>query len=864
MHQDRENLDIIFRKRTPEDVLGEIRNLYNGKFKETRPYEIGSFEWYDYYGKDELKGYSGDEIHMRFKQMQKQWKDSGDSVFGLLHQYGDRVLLYKNHEPLCKIDEILGWNSITARLGQDLIVTSWLAHGDVRKSGTSTCTQSFDWPYCIRTDDLRLNKMLENGLAENHFHLGGSSQSFALSWAALMNHPKTIYKTLRESQRFERNLEDAKTDISITNEERWTKWLRYAAFIRALLFERCIGVSEESGVKKDFMAYDRFQNHDSIIYAVDCLRMFYGAKVCKTPKGRCLDYVMSTKLYALKAESYNRLLSAERAFLYECFTRIYRNKFTNFEKSIFYLYLLIKSNFRGELIQTNQRNGFHNFQQYQNRKRQFYRIPEYIAEAQRLAVCSTIQENHIVSLEARIMPEKSAGKMAGYISNNDLLIKKSSKEDCSKVFYVTHFAKSPFTEKEVKQTGMFVLRPRNWKLRNLIYKQARAIYFFRHNYQSVRGEDGNSLQARLRGIDACSSEIGCRPETFATEFRFLRGSNRYSEGSRYWTRCSEKGDLGITYHVGEDFLDICDGLRAVDEAIEFLELNNADRIGHGMVMGIDPQSYYKSRFRHVYLTKQDYLDNCIWLLFRTLEWGIHLETSARERLRQRAYQLIDEIYGGGSAGRSMNDLEAFYRSWHLRGDHPDLYRSGKYLDNYLHEAYPYHSYCTRNKNESFYRKDDEIANLYYRYQFDKNVKLKGLEVVPIEIKPWYENLMKEMQEYMRCNIIAKKGIAIECNPTSNRLIGYFTNYDQHPILEFCDYKLDPDSTHSQIMVSVNTDDLGVFDTSLSYEYALLLSAIRRQRHKSQNYNDEQIYEYLEHIRQNGFKIRFDKKGNDFV
>ena len=88
------------------------------------------------------------------------------------------------------------------------------------------------------------------------------------------------------------------------------------------------------------------------------------------------------------------------------------------------------------------------------------------------------------------------------------------------------------------------------------------------------------------------------------------------------------------------------------------------------------------------------------------------------------------------------------------------------------------------------------------------------------------------------------------------MIGYFDAYDQHPIFLFNDYILHPESTRQQIIVSINTDDLGVFDTSLSYEYALLFCAIRRKRHVEGNYNDEQIYDYLKFIMENGFKIIF--------
>lgn len=128
----------------------------------------------------------------------------------------------------------------------------------------------------------------------------------------------------------------------------------------------------------------------------------------------------------------------------------------------------------------------------------------------------------------------------------------------------------------------------------------------------------NKEDRRVKGIDACSLEIGCRPETFATEFRYIRRSIREKTGR-------QADDIGITYHVGEDFLDITDGLRAIDETIRFLELDKGDRLGHAIVLGIEPLDYYQLK-RNIFWTKQDYLDNVIWLLYRSAELNVGISS----------------------------------------------------------------------------------------------------------------------------------------------------------------------------------------------------------------------------------------------
>lgn len=66
---------------------------------------------------------------------------------------------------------------------------------------------------------------------------------------------------------------------------------------------------------------------------------------------------------------------------------------------------------------------------------------------------------------------------------------------------------------------------------------------------------------------------------------------------------------------------------------------------------------------------------------------------------------------------------------------------------------------------------------------------------------------------------------------------------------------------SQLSVSVNTDDLGVFGTSLENEYALLAIALEKEKDANGNkkYHSRCIYNWLESIRQMGEEQRFMKE-----
>lgn len=59
-----------------------------------------------------------------------------------------------------------------------------------------------------------------------------------------------------------------------------------------------------------------------------------------------------------------------------------------------------------------------------------------------------------------------------------------------------------------------------------------------------------------------------------------------------------------------------------------------------------------------------------------------------------------------------------------------------------------------------------------------------------------------------------------------------------------------------LSVSINTDDQGVFDTYIKNEYALIALALEKEMKESKSYEVEDIYEYLDYIRKQGFEQAF--------
>lgn len=858
MHQERENLDILFRRTAPETVLENIRTY--GRFAMKYPLQADAqsyaYETYEHYSTLNMPEYSPDETQMRFQLLERSIKkDKDGAVYCALYEYAKKVLVMKGNSPVCRLDNVLGWNSISKRLGQDLFTTAWLAWKD--GEDYVSYKRKFAWPAILKTDDRKLETIFEKGLAENHFHLHGSTQSFALSWACLMNHPESLGKYFGKNSYFMENLDAGVSKGVMDNHMPWKEKMAYAAMIRALLFARCAGILDSREVWEEFKNFDRMPLPSKIKQQTESLRMEYGAHFLqKSRKKVCLDYANSSYFYQIDEGAVNRLLAGERSFLYHCFRLQFESELTLQESSLLYLYILVKSQFRSELIQVNKRTGFTNFARHQDRKNMFFgEREEYWTEAQRLSVGAAMKENHLVSLEARIMPRETAAQMRKEIRGLDSRIRMAVGKKGNMPHYVIHFPKKKFALKEFKGRE-YLLLPRNWKVREGAKKKAKALVRYLQYLEEER--------ARVYGIDACSLEIGCRPEAFATEFRYIR---KYGIKKRKYLRGEEAENcpdtLGITYHAGEDFLDIIDGLRAIDESISFLQMEKGDRIGHALALGIEPERYYRRKRRNVYLAKQDYLDNLVWMLYRSLELNVVIDVNHRAKMQEDARRVLMEIYygEGSSSGRDMVNrqpvemLDMYYDSWKLRGDHPDLYKTGGYKKEISLSSWEYDSCKEGRAFPSNYRNNEMIAGLYYRYHFDGEAKERGLEPECYEVADWYVALVKEFQIALRKEM-AKRGIAVECNPTSNVLIGTFGSYDRHPILTLNDCRLDELSKKVHIQVSVNTDDIGVFDTSLEHEYALLLCAICRARHREGNYNDDAVYEYLDYLRENGIRMSF--------
>lgn len=921
------SIDVLFGQIQPEllrqNLLGKEKDDPLGRrvMPEETVYPLGtrqvSKEVYLHAarGIPEARHYTEDDIRQRYRYLQDDLvtKRNG-GILRLPAEYALETLRYENGTPVCRQECLLDWRVRTLALSQDLFTCAGLALRDLHDN---CITREFLWPAVVDTDHIELQRMLAKGVSENHFHLNGSTQMFSLAWSYLMNYPEDAGRYFQD-ENFQENLNSGLSYGVRDNRLTWRQRIYEAAWIRARLFEKARQGAERIGEQElqDFRKFALSANKKGQIRSlVKSLRLGCQSRFPQRQGNKkCLDYALSGVLEQRQLQSPQRLLAGERQLLYACFRKAFDGTFEPSVCDLFYLYLLTKLRFREELIQINGRMGFRNFARYENRKGLTWgNRNEYWNESYRLSVAASLvaQErgaHRKKSMELRVSPGETPKALKQIILSSDLNIlyacgenpmpegfsdlasgsaavskSETQLENISDFFYVVHFIKQPIeilgdTDQREEEGKT---RPRNDAVRRTVEKQAKAM--------ASALETSSYLCSRIRGIDAANYEIGCRPETFATAFRYLRRHSpsvrrgQMLTNSRYWPQ------LGFTYHVGEDCLDLTDGLRAIDETICFLHLERGDRVGHAVALGLEPEVYYAAKKNEVLLPAQDLLDNLVWLLFRSLEWDVEMPHSLRAKLQSRVTQLLQEIYGRRMRELHLEDeakplgAEWYYQSWKLRGDDPTLYENaivdtkafeqrlvqlgtGKWtnIEQYAcakmdSSRFWMEQEVDRNSEEVRLRR--ELRGYLYLYHYDASVRRAGEKIQSFPITRAYQALIKNMQCCMMQKIMAK-GIAIECNPSSNKLIAIYSDYDKHPMFRFNSYglPLPREKERQQLRVSVNTDDQGVFDTSLENEYALLYSILQKFKNTdgSQMIDNDTIRNYLDHLREMGNDMVFPK------
>lgn len=870
----RKSLIILFQEQNPAKML-DIYIKGNNGIGKNKFFSLSEREdFISQFSQNHKNLYNKDEIKNICSILTDDWSrlsySKDKNIFNVVAKFSTNVLKEWHNHPVCQQDKLFKWREVTLQLGEDLFTTAFLAYNDLI---TGKERNFFTWKSIIGTDDVRLQEIFKKGMAENHFHLNGSSPHFQLAWISLMNKPNGRGKEFKNLKKNKSLFSSKNSGFGDINED-IESLVKKAAIIRIFLFEKfIIKKSLEKMRFKEF--YNKYLMAQKLENRIITIQYLHGKIIDKVVPDYAISKNVTINNYRPNNKEYNGmiLLYGERVFLYQMFKLVFNNdeNFKNYQ-DLLYIYLCIKQKLRNEIIQLNKVVGFANFGDYQDRKEIFISEDSIYSKAiVNIAINSSLIEQNIKYLETRIAPKQTKKQLKDALvkieakSKNTVFFENESLADRilnskeqskaikskGKYFHTIHFIKKEEEDNKAKEIGDII--PRNHFLRKKIKIEASAINELR--------KSTNKIADKIYGIDAANIEIGCRPEVFAHIFRYIKNYKYYQPATIFGINYFH--EIGQTFHAGEDFLDLLDGMRAIDEVLRFFNFSQGDRLGHALAIGIDPKSYYRDKEYTIILSKQNFLDNIVWALCKKNEYGIEIPLSFSSELENLYKKYYNEIYFENVEEVTLKHItfRDYYEAWKLRGDSPYPYLQMNKQNKLKTISYSFWEKCRFNESsEAIQARKDEIArNLYKEYHFNEKVKKSGKEMIEYKINNGeYIRLVKKLQIAMQ-EEIARKNIYIETNPTSNILIGPIEKYIKHPILRFNNYGLITNENSSQISVSINTDDQGVFATSLENEYALMALALLKQKDENGNYkyNQMNVYEWLDKVRQMSLEHSFE-------
>lgn len=712
----------------------------------------------------------------------------------LLTSVSNDLLNTNNSQPVVNFGNLLRWHELCKYIGEDVLACCYLANID------NNNRTDFSWKEPLLSDDQDIISIVSNS-ADIHHHMSASADAFNINWIFLMNN----IEGAETKKVFDNMSAPLASPVIIAKEYRFTElyqWCIIAARIRLELYYSLTNKGDTFG--KFFIDEIRtilhYSFHNTYIKKFQGRINYLFKDSLKSSFNLAPDYAISNSSKIEVNDSPFSLFSGERWLEYSFFRRY---KLSSNIGPFFFLYLLIKNNLRREMKFSNEFKGLDNFQEYDARSKFSFisswnnsklngKDPHNSSEWKELAISFGLQSSLFAgwnnAVETRIPISQSTTIAQVNNWQNCLFNKQSNAFDKDvRLSFVVSFSKT-------KNNGVISQKNKIDKLES-----------------SLRSN--TNLRGSINGIDALGNELSARPEKFGHAFRYFKSLFPNSH---------------ITFHVGEEFNDIVDGLRSIDEAYTFFEMKEGDRLGHCLALGINSVDYYINQHYSIVIDKQTLLDNMIWLLYTAKKFHCKIGKTNRDFIKKYISALYKDIYGKNSI---LNERSYFY-SLFLRSDDE--------IEKNVRKEWNEVRLCKLEDN-SF--RNDLIAKKYYK-SYQKLIKSgKVLDSIVVKVPRTYPYLVRSLQERM-IRMLSDKKICIEICPTSNINIGKIKKYEELPLLRFNDGK----NNRRNIPITINTDDQGIFGTSIEREYGLVaLSIIKSQKGRARDFNKKKVMSYMKKV-----------------
>lgn len=463
-------------------------------------------------------------------------------------------------------------------------------------------------------------------------------------------------------------------------------------------------------------------------------------------------------------------------------------------QALLHLYLLIKNEYIHLNRHSEERFGFDAFRSSSLHARTYCGTLAYYRSCFR-KICRVAHPNQNNCIEVRMPPyifierrtllmhlwRSSFSEICGHAA------KKNTDKLCPPLILVAHLLKrSP-----KKVSNSLVQLP--------LYEEERQTYIrdVRDLAESInRDPDTNRPPV---GLDAAGSELVLPPEAFAPAYRaFTR-----------LTKINHK-----TYHCGEDFRHLISGIRAVYEAVEFLELKNGNRVGHATAIGILPDLWIKNMPKYLLLPRKE------WLLDLIFAWKVFVKTDSAEaaRIENQALHVADSIFSSGCKEfLTIHTLADMFDSRYLS---PALLL-GKERNYYSeHETEERELISQFNKEHG-----DKYIELLKFWHTDLQTRQNMDKQEEVTTDFLSVAALIKLQQFVQ-SCIRERDVVIETLPVSNLRISQYTDIRQHHMLRWLGIKDYVQEGDVNLNICLGSDDPGIFVTDIRNEYYHLYYLLR--------------------------------------
>lgn len=337
----------------------------------------------------------------------------------------------------------------------------------------------------------------------------------------------------------------------------------------------------------------------------------------------------------------------------------------------------------------------------------------------------------------------------------------------------------------------------------------------------------------VRGVDVAGRELSMPTWPATSMIRAVRAASCSAahEARRRWPAL-ELDELRCTFHTGEDYRHLTEGLRRVHEVIEACLIRRGDRLGHAIALGDPPERWMREQ-RAAITTRVDRLHDLLWELDRYADGSLRPPSGRVQRAEEEARSHICVLFAG--VERDAVDLRAHRnaRRWLL----------SPYVQRQL--GYSIIRENVEPQPPSVSLREWELLRFCVQ---DRRFFERSFEPVTVPFDQAEFEMVRDAQRWLR-RIVTEREITVEANPSSNLLVADYGAIDEHPVFRLL--PLQSRRNETPVFVSLNSDDPIVFATRLGDEYAYIFNALRKA-----NVSAPEAIEWLDRVRENAIRSRF--------